>query len=114
MWSSGGTAESYWPERKNRSDHRGHRGGKESNDSSLELEEIIRQLSFSPPRRIRKKNDTTSSPSPTSCASFQENGGCPNLDVPHLEDLRKCPRSRSPSPLLGLQYLPDESMFMKL
>ena len=88
--------------------------GQEVHGSSLELE-IIRQLSFSPPREMKKRTDTAetagtaaSSSSASSSGTHEEYGVHVGLDLQHLEDLRR----GSPSPLLGLQYLPDENIFI--
>lgn len=68
--------------------------------------EIIRLLSFSPPRRTKKRADTaeTASSSSSSDVDHEDCVRMDLLDLQQLEDLRR----GSPSPLLGLQYLPDE------
>lgn len=75
-----------------------------------ELEELIRELSFSPPRPKKKRANTADTE--TSSFSSSETSLEPkehrrntislDLDVKHSQE-----RSRPSSPLLGLQYLPD-------
>ena len=86
-------------------------GGVEEDKRSTRALEIIRQLSFSPPRRTKKRADTadTASSSSSSDADYEDSTSSMGLlDLQQLEDLRR----GSPSPLLGLQYLPDEQLFI--
>mmetsp|Transcript_22723 Transcript_22723/g.38830 ORF Transcript_22723/g.38830 Transcript_22723/m.38830 type:complete len:173 (+) Transcript_22723:220-738(+) len=98
----------HWPESKIGSDSLG--GGEEDKRSSLRVLEIIRQLSFSPPRKTKKRADIadTASSSSSSDTHDEHSTSIGLLDLQHLEDLRR----GSPSPLLGLQYLPDGDMFI--
>lgn len=92
------------PESKGSSDCDGD--SVEHKRSSCPLE-IIRLLSFSPPRRTKKRADTADTASSSSSSSGMDHEDCARmdlLDLQQLEDLRR----GSPSPLLGLQYLPDE------
>jgi hypothetical protein len=87
-------------------------GGEE--DESLRALELIRQLSFSPPRMTKKRTDTadmdvsSSSSSETSDTDHNHNTSPIGLDLKHLQELRM----GSPSPLVGLQYLPDGNMYI--
>ena len=86
-------------------------GGEEDKSGALEL---IRQLSFSPSRKTIKKRrtdtaDTAESLSSDSSDPHHAHNTSPiGLDLNHLQNLRR----DSPSPLLGLQYLPDGNMFI--
>mmetsp|Transcript_29550 Transcript_29550/g.44686 ORF Transcript_29550/g.44686 Transcript_29550/m.44686 type:complete len:171 (+) Transcript_29550:100-612(+) len=116
-WSSSGSGalltqvdmvDHHWPESKIGSDCLG--GGEEDKRSSLRVLEIIRQLSFSPPRKTKKRADTadTADTASSSDTHDEHSTSISLLDLQHLEDLRR----GSPSPLLGLQYLPDGDMFI--
>jgi hypothetical protein len=92
----------------------GHKilGSGNEEDESLRALELIRKLSFSPPRMTKKRTDTadtvTSSFSAPSGAPHNHNTSPIGLDLKHLQELRM----GSPSPLVGLQYLPDGNMYI--
>ena len=74
--------------------------------------ELIRQLSFSPTQKTKKRANTAETEASSSFDSSDTNRKHPigldlDLDLEQMYDLR-----RSPSPLLGLQYLPEENMFI--
>ena len=112
-WSSCGSGaltqadmmDHHWSESKIGSDCLG--GGEEDKRSSLRVLEIIRQLSLSPPRKTKKRADTADTAS-SADTHDEHSTSISLLDLQHLEDLRR----GSPSPLLGLQYLPDGDMFI--
>jgi len=84
----------------------------EADEHCLRELELIRQLSFSPPRKTKKRTDTagteTSSSSETVDTHHKHESSPIGLDLKHLQALRRA----SPSPLVGLQYLPDGNMFI--
>ena len=92
------------PESKSKSEERD--GGSvdhvEHKRSSCPLE-IIRLLSFSPTKKRADTADTASSSS-SSDTAHEDSTRMGLLVLQQLEDLRR----GSPSPLLGLQYLPEE------
>eukprot|EP00985_Skeletonema_marinoi_P031811 scaffold37814_cov101-Skeletonema_marinoi.AAC.3 len=74
--------------------------------------ELIRQLSFSPTQKAKKRTNTAETEASSSFDSSDTNRKHPigldlDLDLEQMYDLR-----RSPSPLLGLQYFPEENMFI--
>lgn len=80
-------------------------------DKSMCVIELLRQLSFSPSRKTKKRTDTADTEASSSTDSFDshhEDAGPIGLDLDHLEELRR----GSPSPLVGLQYLPEENMYI--
>lgn len=90
-------------------------GGDVEDKRSSRALEIIRQLSFSPPRRTKKRADTADTADTASSSSSSDTDGLHDdsttiglLDLQHLEDLRR----GSPSPLLGLQFLQDDEHFL--
>jgi hypothetical protein len=88
------------PERKS-----GHENLANQEDKSVHVLELIRQLSFSPPRKTKKRTDIDDSDS----SSPKKHDTSPiGLDLKYLQELRK----GTPSPLLGLQYLPDGNIFI--
>ena len=104
-WSSGITASSRA--------HMTHRSSDSKvithNDGSFSAVELIRQLSFSPPRRIKKKkranSDETEASSLFDASDVRHSI---DLDLDLDIDLKQTPPpKRSPSPLLGLKYLDD-------
>jgi hypothetical protein len=82
------------PERKS-----GRKNLADEEDKSLHVLELIRQLSFSPPRKTKERTDTddTALSSPPKSPI--------GLELKYLQD-------SPPSPLLGLRYLPDGDVFM--
>ena len=87
------------PERKS-----GHENLADQEDKKVHVLELIRQLSFSPPRKTKKRTDDD-----TALSSPKKHDTSPiGLDLKYLQELRK----GTPSPLLGLQYLPDGDVFM--
>ena len=80
-------------------------------DKSMCVIELLRQLSFSPSRKTKKRTDTADTEASSSTDSFDshhEDAGPIGLDLDHIEELRR----GSPSPLVGLQYLPEENMYI--
>ena len=77
--------------------------------------ELIRELSFSPIQKQKKRADSadtdTTATSDSSDARLKGNtipiGLDFDVDFHRLEDMR-----RSPSPLIGLKYLPEGNMFI--
>ena len=106
------TSNDYSQERKSGGQAFG-RGNDEREGRSMsahELEDLIRQLSFSPSQETKRRTDTADTDTDTSSSSFDSS------DYKHImspagvgfkdEDysyLRRCPST----PLMGLQYLPD-------
>lgn len=71
--------------------------------------ELIRQLSFSPPRKTKKRANTDETDASSSFdLSESDSRHSIDLDLDLDIDLKQAnPSSRSPSPLLGLKYLKD-------
>jgi hypothetical protein len=87
----------------------GHASLNREEDKSMRALELIRQLSFSPSRKTRKRTDTAGTASSSSFDCIHKHNTSPiGLDLKHLQELRM----GSPSPLVGLQYLPDGHMSM--
>mmetsp|Transcript_20227 Transcript_20227/g.31587 ORF Transcript_20227/g.31587 Transcript_20227/m.31587 type:complete len:193 (-) Transcript_20227:105-683(-) len=88
-------------------------GGADNGGCVLDL---IRQLSFSPSRKIKKRTDTaetdvSSSSDNTFDLHHDHDTSHIGLDLDRIEALRR----GSPSPLLGLQYLPgDANMYITM
>ena len=87
------------------------RGSDEREERSMsahELEDLIRQLSFSPSQETKKRTDTAETDaSLSSCDSSDYTHSMSPVGVEFKQEdysyLRRCPSS----PLMGLQYLPD-------
>jgi len=75
---------------------------------ALELEDLIRQLSFSPSQQTKKRTDTAdtvgSSSFDSSDAYYEHTTNPVGLELKDSECLRGCPSETS---LIGLQFLPD-------
>ena len=75
---------------------------------AIELEDLIRQLSFSPSQQTKKRTDTADTVGSSSYDSFDahyEHTTNPvGLELKDSECLRGCPSETS---LIGLQFLPD-------
>ncbi|KAL7499302.1 hypothetical protein ACHAWT_006923 [Skeletonema menzelii] len=92
----------YSPERKSRRRQSIGGGSDEGEERSLsphEIEDLIRQLSFSPSRKTEKRNDTADAV--TSFSSIDSS------DTHYTHTMRYLRRRSSSSPLMGLQFLPD-------
>ena len=88
-------------------------------DTSFCAFELIRQLSFGPTQKTKKRANTaeTELASSFDSDSYDRNpiaiGLDLELDLDMVIDLKQPhPLRRSPSPLLGLKYLPEEDMFI--
>jgi hypothetical protein len=80
------------------------------NDGSFSAVELIRQLSFSPPRRIKKKKRANSDETEASSLFDSSSDGRHSIDLDldlDIDPKQTPPPRRSPSPLLGLKYLED-------
>ena len=92
----------------------GINGGADNNGGCVI--DLIRQLSFSPSRKIKKRTDTaetdvSSSSDNTFDLHHDHDTSHIGLDLDRIEALRR----GSPSPLLGLQYLPgDANMYITM
>eukprot|EP00986_Skeletonema_menzelii_P012567 scaffold6975_cov83-Skeletonema_menzelii.AAC.24 len=87
-------------------------GGEEEDRTFCDAFELIRQLSFSPTQKTKKRSNTDETVEASSSFDSTDRhslGPDPDLDI----DLKQ-PHAlrRSSSPLLGLKYLPDEDMFI--
>ena len=86
-------------------------------DASFRVLELIRQLSFSPIRETKTKKRANTAETEVG-SSFDSDSSdrhhiLISLDLELDLDLREAhPLRRSPSPLLGLKYLPEEDMFI--
>ena len=81
------------------------------NDGSFNAFELIRQLSFSPPRKTKKKKRANSDETEASSLFDSSSDGRHSIDLDldlHIDPKQSHPAKRSPSPLLGLKYLEDE------
>jgi len=75
---------------------------------ALDLEDLIRQLSFSPSQQTKKRTDTAdtigSSSFDSSDTYYEHTTNSVSLEFKDSEYLRSCPSECS---LIGLQFLPD-------
>eukprot|EP00986_Skeletonema_menzelii_P012565 scaffold6975_cov83-Skeletonema_menzelii.AAC.22 len=90
-------------------------GGEEEDRTFCDAFELIRQLSFSPTQNTKKRSNTDETVEASSSFDLSESDSRhsinPDLDIDI--DLKQAhPLRRSPSPLLGLKYLPDGDMFI--
>ena len=76
-------------------------------DKSFCAFELIRQLSFSPTQKTKKRSNTDETEASSSDSSDRHSI---DLDLDSLKQMH--PLSRSSSPLLGLKYLPDGDTFI--
>jgi len=107
-WSSSGSGSlqvevemDYSPESAESKSGSKHNLADDGDNKSVCALELIRQLSFScSPPKTKKRTDI---------ASPKKHGTSPiGLDLKYLQELR----NDSPSPLVGLQYLPDGNIFI--
>ena len=97
------------PERKvGRQTRDGEKEDRSRSMPALDLEDLIRQLSFSPSQQTQKRTDTAdtvgSSSFDSSDTHYEHTTNPVGLEFKDSEYLRSCP---SESSLIGLQFLPD-------
>ena len=106
----------YLSNNKDECPSKGYAGlGSGSEDKSTRVMELIRQLSFSPSRKTKKRSNTAETEASSSCDSPDAEADYEHtksafvgLDLDLIEELRK----GTPSPLMGLKYLPDGDMYI--
>ena len=79
-------------------------------DQSFNAFELIRQLSFSPPRKTKTKKRANSDETEASSLFDSSSDGRHSIDLDldlDIDPKHTHPPKRSPSPLLGLKYLED-------